>query len=417
MVTPSERAGPRILLYSHDSYGLGHLRRSLNLSEGLRARFPTAELLCVCGSPCPSLFPLPPGVGLLKLPSVTKDERGRYVPRTLGTSLARLMRMREALLLEAYRSFRPDVVLVDHKVIGLEGEALPLLREAREQGARTLLGIRDIIDEPAVVAQEWRDERSRWALAECYDRVCVYGSPDVFDVRREYPISEELSRRVEFTGYVARDHEPIQRRPIPSMRPQALVTGGGGEDAYERMSGYLDTLEKSPVPWSSVLIAGPLMEDSLARRLRRRARMIGDVEVRRFYADMPRLLDECDVVVSMAGYNTATEILKSRKPWVVLPRTRPRLEQALRAERLSRLGLARTLIDPQPDELRRAVYCALDRGPMPEEKIPALDGAARLATIVAGLLDPGLLVPRSEPSLEDPSGLSPSQPPGREAVS
>ena len=416
MLLPHEQAAPRVLLYSHDSYGLGHLRRTLTLGSGLRARFPATELLCVSGSPCSSLFSLPAGVGLVKLPSVTKDDRGRYVPRTLGSSLARLIRMREALLLGAYRSFRPDVVLVDHKVIGLEGEALPMLRAARAEGVRTLLGIRDIIDEPAVVAKEWSDDRSRWALSEGYDRICVFGSPDIFDPREEYPILAELAPRVEFAGYVVRERDQIHRRPVPPVRPQVLVTGGGGEDAFERMSVYLDILEKSPVPWNSLLVAGPLMDDSLARRSRRRARMLGNAEVRRFYADMPRLLSECDVVVSMAGYNTASEILQSRKPWVALPRTRPRLEQALRADCLSRLGLVRTLVEPKPEELRRAVFCALERGPMPAEKLPDLDGAARVATIVAELLYPGVLVPHLKTPLDDSTGLSSSQSSNREAV-
>ena len=115
--------------------------------------------------------------------------------------------------------------------------------------------------------------------------------------------------------------------------------------------------------------------------------MIGNVDVRRFYADLPKLLNESNLVVSMGGYNTCAEVLQSRKPWILLPRTFPRMEQALRAERLSTLGLASNLIDPSPEELRRAVRSALDRGPMPLERIPALDGVARVCTIISELLE------------------------------
>ena len=48
MIQPP-RKDPRFLLYSHDSFGLGHLRRSLTLSEGLLESFPQAELLVVTG--------------------------------------------------------------------------------------------------------------------------------------------------------------------------------------------------------------------------------------------------------------------------------------------------------------------------------------------------------------------------------
>ena len=394
MVSPRLDSAPRFLLYSHDSFGLGHLRRTLTLCEGLRERFPEAELLCVTGSPCSSLFPLPKGVDLVKLPSVTKDERGHYIPRTLGSSFRRLLKLREGLLLEAYRAFRPHLVIVDSKVIGLEGEALSLLEATRTDGVRTVLGIRDIIDEPAVVGGEWSDDKSRWALSEGYDRVCVYGTPGVFDVRSEYPIPAELAPRVEYTGYVVRERNIAHHQSVPSMLPQVLVTMGGGEDGEQRIGNYLACLELSRAPWRTVLIGGPLLDDSSARRLRRRARMIGNVDVRRFYADLTRLLSECSAVVSMGGYNTCGEVLQSQKPWVILPRTQPRMEQALRAERMSALGLASYLIDPRPGELRRAVANALDRGSMPAGRIPSLDGVARVCTIVAEMLEVSPLLPR-----------------------
>jgi|JYMV01.1.fsa_nt_gi predicted glycosyltransferase len=394
MIQPP-RKDPRFLLYSHDSFGLGHLRRSLTLSEGLLESFPQAELLVVTGSPCASLFAIPAGAGLVKLPSVTKNDDGSYVPRTLGTSLERLRRIRKGLLLESFRAFRPDLIIVDHKVIGWSGEAFELLQAARAEGVRTLLGIRDIIDSSEAVAQEWDDDKSRWALAEGYDCVCVYGVPEVFDPTIEYPIPSELSERVEFTGYVANLRNSSHRHPVPAMRPRVLVTMGGGEDGARRLNIYLEGIERQRAPWDTVLVSGPLLNDSEARRIRRRARMIGNVEVRRFYSDMPRLMSECDAVVSMAGYNTCTEIMQSGKPWVLLPRTHPRMEQAIRAERLSKLGLAAQLPDPKPDDLRIAVQAALDRVQMPTDPIPSLDGVQRVCAIAADLLGMRVTLPKA----------------------
>jgi predicted glycosyltransferase len=42
----------------------------------------------------------------------------------------------------------------------------------------------------------------------------------------------------------------------------------------------------------------------------------------------------------MAGYNTVSEILYLRKRAILVPRTRPRTEQLIRARRLHDLGLA-----------------------------------------------------------------------------
>lgn len=386
MIQP-QKEGPRILLYSHDSFGLGHLRRSLTLSEGLLDSFPQAQLLIVTGSPTATLFEIPARAGLVKLPSVTKNDDGSHVPRTFGSSLKLLRRIRQGLLLESFRAFRPDLIIVDHKVIGWHGEAVGLLEAARAGGVRTLLGVHDIIDSSEAVAREWGDDKTRWALAEGYDSVCVYGVPEVFDPRIEYPTPPEFSERVEFTGYVANRGHRYHRSPVPAMRPQVLVTTGGGEDGARLLNIYLEGIEGQKAPWDTVLVSGPLLDDSEARRIRRRARMIGNVEVRRFYADMPRLLSDCDAVVSMAGYNTCTEVMQSGKPWVLLPRTHPRMEQAIRADRLSKLGLAVRLADPKPGYLRLAVRAALDRVRMPVDPIPSLDGVQRVCAIAADLLE------------------------------
>lgn len=388
------RSVPRLLLYSHDSWGLGHLRRSLTLAQGLGSTFPEAEILLITGSPCATLFPTPARVGLVKIPSVSKNEDGQYVPRSLAGSFLDTLKLRRNLILEVYKSFRPSLVLVDHKVIGLEGEAFEMLQEARRDGVRTILGVRDVIDSPGAVALEWSGERCRWALSEGYDRICVYGTPEVFDTRLEYPVPPELAPRVEFAGYVVRP-APTVTRPAARPRPQVLVTIGGGEDGTASLETYLDGLEKVRPDWDSVLVGGPLLDERDARRLRRRAEALGNVQVRRFHADLPWLLAECDAVVAMAGYNTVAEILQSGKPAVLLPRTHPRMEQAIRAERLAALGLAQSLIDARPLELVQAVDRALRAGPSAPERRPRMDGVASLCGVARELLEtPITPVPR-----------------------
>jgi predicted glycosyltransferase len=290
---------------------------------------------------------------------------------------------------------------VDHKVIGLEGEAYDMLQDARRDGVRTILGVRDVIDSPGAVALEWSGDKCRWALSEGYDRICVYGTPEVFDTRLEYPVPPELSQRVEFTGYVVRP-APGAPKPTPRTRPQVLVTMGGGEDGAAQLDIYLSGLEQQKPAWESILVGGPLLDERDARRLRRRAEALEGVQVRRFHADLPYLLADCDAVVAMAGYNTVAEILQSGKPSVLLPRTHPRMEQAIRAERLAALGLTRSLIDARPLELVQAVDAALADGAPPAAAMPRLDGVSELCAIARELLS-APLVPISRPIPLSPS--------------
>ncbi len=378
------RRPPRILLYSHDAVGLGHLRRSLTLAAGLSRAFPEARLLLASGSDCATRFRLPAGLDVVKLPTIGKDARGDYRPRHLGDDLTTVLRLRRGLLRSLVDDFRPDVLLVDHKVLGIADELEPVLERARERGTRTLLGLRDVIDAPGAVAREWSRPAIRRALRDLYDCICVHGDPNVFDARREYPIPPELNQRLRFTGYVVRG-EGLPFAPIPRLRPRVLVTMGGGEDGASRVGRFLDALELRRPEWDSQIVLGPLLDPPVARRLKRRARDLdAPVQVHTFYEDMPRLVASASLVVSMAGYNTVAELLRCRKRSVLLPRTTPRLEQALRARALARRGWAETLVEPSAECLRQAIEDGLEGGRLRGE-LPALDGARCIPRVVAEL--------------------------------
>ena len=77
-------SGKRVLLYSHDTYGLGHLRRCLKISKALKVLNPDAPILLVTGSPHVGKYILPAGVDFIKLPAVVKTGADGYQPRSLG---------------------------------------------------------------------------------------------------------------------------------------------------------------------------------------------------------------------------------------------------------------------------------------------------------------------------------------------
>lgn len=384
------RASQRILLHSHDSFGLGHLRRTMTIAEAFKRSMPDASVLITTGSPCATHFTHTAGIDIVKLPSVTKNGAGEYVPRSLGHDLSALLSLRRHLLSEIHRSFAPDLLVVDHQVLGLCDELDDVLREARVLGTRTILGVRDIIDAPEVVAREWGRPRARKALSEEYDRICVYGAPEVFDPRVEYPIPPELRSRVEFTGYIARsapsqDDAASVWRAGQRTRPHVLVTVGGGEDGAERIETYLECLDLSPATWDTTIVLGPLSDPERARAFKRRVRGLSGVKLHLFHADLPHLLAQSDAVISMAGYNSVVEILQSGANAIFCPRSFPRREQLMRAERLAALNLAECLPVPTPERLRKALEMALSTGRV-TRRLPDLDGASRLCAIAGELI-------------------------------
>ena len=337
------------------------------------------------GSPCVSHFTVPERVDLVKLPAVSKSSTGDYIPRTLSGSFSSLLSLRGRILRETFRAFAPHLFIVDHQVLGLKGEALDILREARERGTRTILGLRDIIGSPDVVRKSWNSPACRWALSEGYDRICVYGDPEVFDARLEYSVPDRLRERFEFTGYIVRPSKSKRRRAFPSLKRRVLVTMGGGQDGAERIATYLEAMALGPAAWETTILGGPLLESRALRQLKHRAREIGQIEIKRFHSDLPSLLQESSAVVCMAGYNTSAEVLQSGRAAVFLPRSFPRQEQRIRAERLSHRGLARTAVNPTPRELRELVQGALTTPPR-SDALPNMHGCRRLCEIAEELL-------------------------------
>ncbi len=92
---------PRVFLYSHDTYGLGHLRRNLAIAEHLLARKHGFSVRLLTGSPVIDSWTLPTGLDVTALPPVVKTGAERYAPRNSTLPFGLVKAYREALILKA----------------------------------------------------------------------------------------------------------------------------------------------------------------------------------------------------------------------------------------------------------------------------------------------------------------------------
>ena len=355
----------RVLLYSHDSVGLGHLRRNLAIASEITTKFENASVMIVTGSSCATQFVLPRNTDLIKIPTITKNDTGDYVTDSFGGALQVTLAFRSKMILEAYRSFEPDLVIVDHQLTGLKGEAMAMLREAETKETLLFFGMRDVKDGAEAVRRAWDNADCRWALNECYDQICVYGMQEVFDPRKVYAPLLDGVKRCDFTGFIVRPERDVLTKKAPGARKKVLVTFGGGGDGAQRAEQYLQALANAPAHWDSHIITGPMMDPGVIRRLTDKAHKIlplGSVKIKRFHRNIPRLLSKVDAVVSMAGYNSCAEILQSGVPAVLLPRSFPREEQLIRAMRMAQLGWVSAMpqASPDPEYIFDAVERALE---------------------------------------------------------
>lgn len=351
LAPPLARAadGLRVLYYSHDSYGLGHLRRTLALTHAVREWMPETTQLVVSGAAHTDGWSLPAGADWVKLPSVVKVGSGDYRPRSLGCTLETTLELRRDIVLAAVRRFRPDIVVVDHVAEGLNGEALPALWHAASSGARLVLGLRDVLDDATLVRRAWRKAGTHALLDSLYDLIVVYGDPSVYDVVDEYGFSAAAAAKTEYVGYLRAPApapaEAVRRRLGLRDGRLVVVTAGGGGDGYSLVSTALDALAAAPPEDTNALVVtGPLMAaDERAELERRGSHCRGSVRLVTAVEGFADVVAAADAVVAMGGYNTVREILSYRRPALLVPRVRPRLEQLVRAEALARRGLVRLL--------------------------------------------------------------------------
>jgi predicted glycosyltransferase len=389
----SRHAGRRVLLYSHDTFGLGHLRRSRTIAQALTAADPDLSALILTGSPVAGRFDFPDRVDFVRLPGVVKLPDGAYKSHNLAVDVDETTRLRAALLEAAAETFEPDLIIVDKEPWGFRGELSGVLGPARERGARIVLGVRDVLDEPRALAEEWARKDAVAAVETLYDELWIYGTPEICRPLDGLPLSAAARARAIYAGYLRRE-SPVwpngARPPLPD--DFVLVTTGGGGDGEDLIDWALAAYERDPdIPVNAVLVYGPFMPADLRAEFDRRAeRFGGRLTTMAFDSRMERLVQEARGVVAMGGYNTFCEILSFDRPAVIAPRTSPRLEQFIRAEAAERLGLIRMLHKPRdgdgPEVMAAAIRGLLTQRPPSAAARPGLlDG---LDTIVARALRP-----------------------------
>jgi predicted glycosyltransferase len=381
-----------VLLYSHDGHGLGHLRRNLNIAHALLEQRPGAAVLLLAGLPGVPGVPLPAGADLIKLPSIRKVHTDRWQPRSLGVGSRRLNALRADLIAATARSYQPDLLVVDYLPAGMGHELADVIEALAIRGrTRIVLGLRDVLDDPEVTRRSWGHRRVRKVLGR-YDRVLIYGDPDVIETATLYGLHDLFACPIAYTGYVgparpSPDRARARRElSMDDGRRLVLVTAGGGADGYPLLSLVLRAVARlrAGPPIRTHILAGPLMDQDEYERLA--SVVVPGARLERSSDSLPTLIAAADVVVTMGSYNTLVEAIGQGRPVLCMPRPGPSAEQRVRAHLFEGVGLLRTIpARCSPDELAEMIVQAL-AGPPSASFSPRLDGRAHVARTLLDLM-------------------------------
>lgn len=345
---------PRILIYSHDSFGLGHLRRCRAIAHAMVGAMSRLSIIILSGSPIIGSFDFRSRVDFVRVPGVIKLRNGAYSPLSLRLDIDHMLKLRASIIEHTAAVFDPDILIVDKEPLGLRGEVEPTLARLKEAGTRLILGLRDVMDDPVSLADEWDRKQAVGALENMYDEIWVYGKEEVHDPLEGISVSPRVREKMLFTGYLRREmphgDEAVDATPFDG-EPYILVTPGGGGDGMELVDWVLRAYEAHEKPlFPALIVLGPFMPPEAQASFKARADALRLVHMIRFTPTIERLMDKATAIVGMGGYNTFCEILSFDKPTLLVPRVVPRREQAIRAANAQTAGLVTCLpIDAYPD--------------------------------------------------------------------
>ncbi|MFW9258411.1 glycosyltransferase family protein [Nostoc sp. CALU 546] len=384
----------RIALYSHDTMGLGHKRRNLLIAQTLGCSPLKTDVLMISGIQDASNVPTPPGVDCLTLPALHKSIDGQYHARRLDLSLQEIITLRSQVILTTIKTFKPDIFIVDNVPRGAVRELDPTLNYLRAQGkTHCILGLRDILDEPASVRRDWKRAANEEAIQTYYDQVWVYGDRNIYDLAKEYHFQPKTVAKFRYTGYLDQrsrlkhlDLDSVQAFKslnLPSERLVLCLVGGGQDGAQ-----LAETFAHAELPpeMNGIILTGPFMPREVRQKLQKYAAQRDNLRVLEYLAEPTLLLNQAERVIAMGGYNTTCELLSFAKRSLILPRIKPRREQLIRAERLQALGLIDVLHPHQLTPAALTNWLKLEVEPSQVRNFVDLKGLTRIPQFVNEIL-------------------------------
>ncbi len=380
---PASSRSKRVLIYSHDSFGLGHVSRCRTIANALVEADESVSVLILSGSPMIGSYEFHSGIDFVRVPGVVKQLSGDYDSANLRVGVEHTMEMRTRIIRDTADIFRPDLFIVDKEPLGLRGEVGPALHLLKERGTPLVLGLRDVMDDPAALAQEWERKKIVPALRDLYDEIWIYGLPQINKPLTGIDVPPSVRHKMVYTGYLHRElplHADILHEIEEIDRPFILVTSGGGGDGEDLVDWVLAAYEHDPnIPYGAVIVFGPFMSATARESFKDRAAKFKNIRTLTFTNNLGALMQRAAGVVAMGGYNTFCEILSFDKRAIIVPRTKPRLEQFIRARAARNIGLVE-MLDADGEKGRDPQAMATALRQLPQQGLPS-------DVVVPGLLD------------------------------
>jgi predicted glycosyltransferase len=401
----------KILFYCQNLLGMGHLVRTTELMRELVRTF---EVCLIEGGQKVDKFEMIPEVKIVQLPAIQVEvsdslQVGKQL-QVVGSamSLEEVKEFRQQKLIDVFNQFQPDVLITEgypfSKNKALAFEMIPLLEHVKQatKSTQIICSLRDII-----MVKEFADrhdeERRRCEFANrYYDAILFHSDSEIHRLEDNISTVDTLTCPVYYTGYVAQsepeqvEFDPADLALLQNSNPQIVVSVGGGKLGHDLLESIMQAapLLNEKISHQIVIFAGPLMDEAKYQQLEKLAQGQTNISLRRFTPSLVAYLNRADLSISLGGYNTTMNILKTGVRSMIYPSDKDR-EQAIRAKKLEKLGLLKILDRSElaPKLLARSIIDYLQSESILDlTNTLRLDGAKQAAIILQELLEPNLVV-------------------------
>ncbi len=345
----------RILVYTHNSIGLGHAFRTLAVITGMKKWRPDIDFLVISGTSVPQIF-FDEGIEVMKLPSIKLDidrEGSPMLSRYLsGFDLESIFDFRQTVIMASFNFFQPDALIIEHNMTGQMSELIPLLMKkwVRKGGpvdfplVHVCRGIMKWVPLLRIPYQNPRHRSESINIGSLYDFMYVLEDRDVIDINKAFLGDDpELEKKIRYLGKITnRVHgefpprkEVLNRFGLDD-REIILVSLGRNGQVFDLSVKLLEILTKSRTVNGKqvVFVLDPYLDRSVSETIRSHP-LCKDLRFLEFFPDMVDLVNEAETVISRAGYNTVNEILLTGVKAVLIPESHGGGEQEQRTKTIA----------------------------------------------------------------------------------
>jgi predicted glycosyltransferase len=388
----------KIMFYCQYLTGMGHLVRSTEIVRHLVKDF---QVYFINGGPSVQGFEIPEDVELLSLPSLWLED-GKFQIADGSQSVEEIKEIRKNQLINIFDKVKPDCLITEFFPFGrhkLFFELLPLLKhvQAKSPDTKIVSSLRDVIGRETL--SEEADTICQ-LVNQYFDLILFHTDPKFQTFEASFPRYQELNCPIVSTGFVSQslpenitDNDDIFVQSN-NKEPIILVTIGGGRIGYELIETVLYTSKilEEKIPHKFQIFTGPFMPKAQFLKLETLALNRDNVNLQRYTPQLLNYMKKADLSISLTGYNTTMNILRTGVRAIMVPigHYDQDQEQLVRTKKLEELGIVEVLHprDLEPAYLVQKILASLNKAPSANTaNIFDLEGAKKTSAFLKEFLD------------------------------